>query len=118
MRRMAITGVLLLFVFGLVSTEAEDEPLQGFTRASSATERDWEAKFRALPSTDNQLEIVAQDECGRGFRVCRRKAYPRFALFPNRAGRSPIRFAGQYYAGPEMRTNNNRGPLREWRNFD
>ena len=58
MRRMAITGILFAFLFGLVSTGAEDEPLQGFTRASSATERDWEVKFRAIPSPDNQREYM------------------------------------------------------------
>ncbi len=56
MRRMAM--VLFVFLFGLVSTGAEDEPLQGFTPASSATEREWEAKFRALPSPDNQREYM------------------------------------------------------------
>ncbi len=58
MRRMAITGMLFVFLFGLVSIGAEDEPLQGFTRASSATERELEAKFRAIPSPDNQREYM------------------------------------------------------------
>ena len=58
MRRMAMAGILFVFLFGLVSTGAEDEPLQGFTRASSATEREWETKFRALPSADNQREYM------------------------------------------------------------
>jgi N-acetylated-alpha-linked acidic dipeptidase len=58
MRRIAITGMLLVFFFSLVSTGAQDEPLQGFTAATAATERDWEAKFRALPSPDNQREYM------------------------------------------------------------
>lgn len=58
MRRMAITGILFAFLFGLASTGAEDEPLQGFTRSSSPIERDWEAKFRAIPSPDNQREYM------------------------------------------------------------
>jgi N-acetylated-alpha-linked acidic dipeptidase len=58
MRRMAITGMLFVFLFGLVSIGAEDEPLQGFTRASSATERELETKFRAVPSPDNQREYM------------------------------------------------------------
>jgi N-acetylated-alpha-linked acidic dipeptidase len=58
MRRMAITAILLASLFGFVSTSAEDEPLQGFTRANSATERDWESKFRAIPSPDNQREYM------------------------------------------------------------
>jgi N-acetylated-alpha-linked acidic dipeptidase len=55
---MAITGMLFVFLFGLVSIGAEDEPLQGFTRASSATERELESKFRAIPSPDNQREYM------------------------------------------------------------
>jgi N-acetylated-alpha-linked acidic dipeptidase len=50
--------MLLVFLFALASTGAQDEPLQGFTRATAATERDWEAKFRALPSPDNQREYM------------------------------------------------------------
>ena len=45
-------------LFGFVSTSAEDEPLQGFTPANSATEREWESKFRVLPSPDNQREYM------------------------------------------------------------
>ena len=59
MRRMAITGMLFVFLFGLVSIGAEDEPLQGFTRASSATEREWEAKFRAIPSPTTSASTCA-----------------------------------------------------------
>ena len=58
MRRIAMTGMLLAFLFSLASTGAQDEPLQGFTRDTAATERDWEAKFRALPSPDNQREYM------------------------------------------------------------
>ncbi len=58
MRSFAIPGMLLVFLFALASTGAQDEPLQGFTRATAATERDWEAKFRALPSPDNQREYM------------------------------------------------------------
>jgi N-acetylated-alpha-linked acidic dipeptidase len=58
MRRMAIAGILFAFLFGLISTGAEDEPLKGFAAANSATEREWETKFRALPSPDNQREYM------------------------------------------------------------
>lgn len=58
MRRMAIVGILFVFLLSLVSTGAEEELLQGFTRASSAAEREWEAKFRAIPSPDNQREYM------------------------------------------------------------
>ena len=40
------------------STKAETAPLAGYSAASSATERDWEAKFRALPSPDNLREYM------------------------------------------------------------
>ena len=58
MRRTAIAGMLFIFLFGLVSTGAQDEPMQGFTRASSAAERDWESKFQSLPSPDNQRKYM------------------------------------------------------------
>ena len=58
MRRIAMVGICFAILLGLVSTGAEDEPLQGFTRANSATERHWETKFRALPSPDNQREYM------------------------------------------------------------
>jgi N-acetylated-alpha-linked acidic dipeptidase len=37
-------------------TKTETLPLPGYSVAASATERDWETKFRALPSTDNLRE--------------------------------------------------------------
>jgi N-acetylated-alpha-linked acidic dipeptidase len=37
-------------------TKADTAPLAGYSATASATERDWEAKFRALPSTDNLRE--------------------------------------------------------------
>jgi N-acetylated-alpha-linked acidic dipeptidase len=55
---MVISGILSIFLLSLVSTSAEEEPLQGFTRASSASERDWEAKFRAIPNQDSQREYM------------------------------------------------------------
>ncbi|MBV9156533.1 MAG: M28 family peptidase [Acidobacteriaceae bacterium] len=35
-----------------------EKPLDGYTAASSQTERDWEAKFRALPSPENAREYM------------------------------------------------------------
>jgi len=58
MRRIVMIGILFVFSFGIVSTGADEEPLQGFTTGSSATERQWEAKFQALPSPDNQREFM------------------------------------------------------------
>src|SRR5882762_451531 len=58
MRRIVMMGILFVFFFGIASTGADEEPLQGFTSGSSATERQWEAKFQALPSPDNQREFM------------------------------------------------------------
>ena len=38
------------------ATEKEIAPLPGYSTAASATEREWETKFRALPSPDNLRE--------------------------------------------------------------
>jgi N-acetylated-alpha-linked acidic dipeptidase len=38
------------------ATKTETAPLSGYSAGASATERDWETKFRALPSTDNLRE--------------------------------------------------------------
>jgi N-acetylated-alpha-linked acidic dipeptidase len=38
------------------ATKTETAPLSGYSASASATERDWETKFRALPSTDNLRE--------------------------------------------------------------
>lgn len=51
---MAISTVLLL----LLSAHADEELLQGFRSENSATERQWETKFRALPSPENQREYM------------------------------------------------------------
>ncbi|MGA7312844.1 MAG: transferrin receptor-like dimerization domain-containing protein [Silvibacterium sp.] len=39
-----------------LATSEEIAPLAGYSPAGSATERDWETKFQALPSTDNLRE--------------------------------------------------------------
>src|SRR5712692_10326987 len=57
MQRLVLIGIFSVF-FALVSTGADDEPLQGFTRESSVAERQWEAKFRAIPSPENQREYM------------------------------------------------------------
>jgi N-acetylated-alpha-linked acidic dipeptidase len=55
MRRFAILTILLSFCV-LVPISADEEPLQGFTRETSATERQWETKFKAIPSPQIQRE--------------------------------------------------------------
>jgi N-acetylated-alpha-linked acidic dipeptidase len=47
--------VAFVFVFALmVPAGGDEEPLQGFRAASSQVERDWETKFRAIPSPANE----------------------------------------------------------------
>jgi N-acetylated-alpha-linked acidic dipeptidase len=55
MRRFAILTVLFSFCL-LIPISADEEPLQGFSRESSAGERQWETKFKAIPSPQNQRD--------------------------------------------------------------
>jgi len=57
MRRAALFCLMPILLV-LVSARADEGPLQGFTSQSSAAQRDWETKFRALPSADNQREYM------------------------------------------------------------
>jgi len=57
MRRFAFLTILFSF-FLLIPISADEEPLQGFTRDSSATERQWETKFKAIPSPQNQRDYM------------------------------------------------------------
>src|SRR5215813_3740715 len=57
MLRVGLTGILIsLLTFS--ATAAEEEVLQGFTRDSSSTQRQWEGKFRAIPKPENQREYM------------------------------------------------------------
>lgn len=58
MRRIA--AILLLFPLILPASlfAAEDAVLPGYSTAASRTQRDWETRFRALPSPDNQREYM------------------------------------------------------------
>src|SRR4051812_24631020 len=57
MPRFGVVGVLILLLV-LTAAAAQQDSLQGFNRADSASERQWETKFRALPSPDNQREYM------------------------------------------------------------
>ena len=59
MHRWQISVLLLLSAFALFAAPA-DEPatLQGFSSNSSQKERDWEAKFSSIPSTDNLRDYM------------------------------------------------------------
>jgi hypothetical protein len=52
-----VLGILPIFLF-LLSARAGDDVLQGFRVESSDVELQWENKFRALPSPENQREEV------------------------------------------------------------
>src|SRR5215472_8990678 len=53
MRRALLAVLPAVFILLPVSAApGDDQPLYGFTAAGSATERDWENKFRAIPSPE------------------------------------------------------------------
>jgi|HubBroStandDraft_6_1064221.scaffolds.fasta_scaffold00383_13 N-acetylated-alpha-linked acidic dipeptidase len=54
-----VLAVSVIFVFALmVPAGADEESLPGYTHASSPVERDWEAKFRAIPVASNERDYV------------------------------------------------------------
>ncbi|HWF37802.1 MAG TPA: transferrin receptor-like dimerization domain-containing protein [Candidatus Acidoferrales bacterium] len=53
MKRFAVFALSTTLLL-LLSARADEDVLQGFTSQSSAQERDWETKFRAIPNADNQ----------------------------------------------------------------
>ena len=57
MRRFAPLAFLIVFA-ALISFGADEQLIQGFTRDSSAAERQREATFRSLISADNQREYM------------------------------------------------------------
>ncbi len=57
MRRAIMLGILPVLLV-LLTAHADEEPLQGFTANSSSAERQWESKFRAIPSPGNQREYM------------------------------------------------------------
>lgn len=57
MRRLAIFPIVLS-LFVLVPISADETALQGFTRQTSAAERQWEKTFQAIPSPQKQREYM------------------------------------------------------------
>ncbi len=57
-RSVALPAALLLFL--PAATKHDDPPLRGFTTASAKTEREWEAKFRAIPEPARMREGQAE----------------------------------------------------------
>ncbi len=59
MRRLLAIGLLcFLSIMTQAAETSTSAGLQGFSAASANAERDWEAKFKAIPSTDNMREYM------------------------------------------------------------
>ncbi|HEY6248945.1 MAG TPA: transferrin receptor-like dimerization domain-containing protein [Candidatus Angelobacter sp.] len=65
--KYVLNTLLCVIAFSLMALPAQQQatgekppstPLQGFTANSAQAERDWEKKFRAIPSTDNLREYM------------------------------------------------------------
>ena len=51
---LLVVSCLLL----LATTPDNEQPLGGYSAASSRSERDWEGKFRAIPEPQNQRDYM------------------------------------------------------------
>jgi len=59
MHRWQFTVLLLLSVLALGAAPAEEPgSLQGFSSTAARAEREWEGKFRAIPSPDNLRDYM------------------------------------------------------------
>jgi N-acetylated-alpha-linked acidic dipeptidase len=59
MRRFLVLGVLAVALLAIPAlTQERGAALDGFSAASATAERDWENKFRAMPSADNMREAM------------------------------------------------------------
>ena len=58
MRFSTLVISLLLACLALSATPADDQILVGYTSDGSRAEREWETKFRAIPSAQNQLSYM------------------------------------------------------------
>ncbi len=59
MRSGARISLLALSCFLLLAASSDTEqPLHGYSAASSHSQRDWEAKFRAIPEPQNQRDYM------------------------------------------------------------
>ena len=57
MRRFAVLSLVAVCCL-LIPAAGDEESLQGFTRDGSATERQWESKFKAIPSPQNERDYM------------------------------------------------------------
>jgi N-acetylated-alpha-linked acidic dipeptidase len=51
--RLALVAPLIFSLLPIQIVAAQNAPLAGYTEQSSSTERDWEQKFRKIPTADN-----------------------------------------------------------------
>src|SRR5580700_1407607 len=58
MRPRFLMGILTVSTLFLTAIASQDAPLDGYSDATSQVERDWEGKFRALPSAQNQRDYM------------------------------------------------------------
>jgi N-acetylated-alpha-linked acidic dipeptidase len=58
MRRNLILVLILLSSLATSATLDNDQPLTGYSTEGTRVERDWEGKFRAIPSPDNQRDYM------------------------------------------------------------
>jgi N-acetylated-alpha-linked acidic dipeptidase len=58
MRRYAAVALILTLMFPSLTVAADETPLVGYSRQSTLAEREWEAKFRAIPDPGNLREYM------------------------------------------------------------
>ncbi len=58
MRRFAAIVLIIILIFPSLALGADATQLTGFSPAASNAQRDWEQKFRAIPSPDNLREYM------------------------------------------------------------
>jgi len=58
MRRVRLWAPLVMGVLCVLTVASDEAPLQGYSAEGSRIEREWEAKFRAIPSAANMREYM------------------------------------------------------------
>jgi hypothetical protein len=58
MQRSFVLVFIVLSSLLTSATPADDQSLAGYSAEGARVERDWEAKFRAIPSADNQRDYM------------------------------------------------------------
>src|SRR5215467_4137197 len=58
MRRHSLPAIILLSTLATSATPDGNQPLAGYSAEGTRVERDWEGKFRSLPSADNQRDYM------------------------------------------------------------